>query len=158
MQRSITSFLVLFIAIPVQFSSTWTTVLWSIQLIIMNLISSKFNIKSVRLFSYLLFALILIKGIIWDMYNTAEMEPVLNSRFWSLGFIFISGYTTYFYFKNVQMDNVEKGIISLTYYTSLIIILLNINAEIFFGVNYYEKVFSSSYKTPVIFILWIHFF
>ena len=151
----VTSFLVLFIAIPVQFSSTWTTVLWSIQLIIMNLISSKFNIKSVRLFSYLLFALILIKGIIWDMYNTAEMEPVLNSRFWSLGFIFISGYTTYFYFKNVQMDNVEKGIISLTYYTSLIIILLNINAEIFFGVNYYEKVFSSSYKTPVIFILWI---
>ena len=69
--------------------------------------------------SYLLFALILIKGIIWDMYNTAEMEPVLNSRFWSLGFIFISGYTTYFYFKNVQMDTVEKGIISLTYYTSL---------------------------------------
>ena len=116
----VTSFLVLFIAIPVQFSSTWTTILWSIQLIIMNLISSKFNIKSVRLFSYLLFALILIKGIIWDMYNTAEMEPVLNSRFWSLGFIFISGYTTYFYFKNVQMDNVEKGIISLTYYLSLI--------------------------------------
>ena len=53
------------------------------------------------------------------------------------------------------MDSVEKGIISLTYYTSLIIILLNINAEIFFGVNYYENVFSSTYKTPVIFILWI---
>lgn len=152
---STTSFLVLFIAIPIQFSSTWTTILWSIQLIIMNVISSKFNIKSVRLFSYLLFALILIKGIIWDMYNTAEMEPLINSRFWSLGFIFISGYSTYFYFKNVQMDNIEKGIISLTYYTSLIIILLNINAEIFFGINYYENIFSTTYKTPVIFILWI---
>tara|TARA_B110000014_G_C20062264_1_gene553295 strand:+ start:233 stop:1144 length:912 start_codon:yes stop_codon:yes gene_type:complete len=89
------------------------------------------------------------------MYNTAEMEPLINSRFWSLSFIFISGYSTYFYFKNVQMDNIEKGIISLTYYTSLIIILLNINAEIFFGINYYENIFSTTYKTPVIFILWI---
>ena len=102
---SVASFLILFIAIPIQFSSTWTTILWSVQLMIMNVVSSKFKIKTVRLFSYLLFALILIKGIIWDMYNTADMNPVLNSRFWSLNFIFISGYTTYFYFKNVQKQS-----------------------------------------------------
>ncbi len=152
---AITSFIIFFISIPIQFSSSITTVFWSIQIIMISYLSYKFDISIGRKFSYLIFVLIIFKGFLWDLYNTNDMAPFINSRFLSLAFVFISGYTTYFLYKKLTLTNYETTINSSIYYLSILILLLVINSEIYFAINYFTNIFSSAYKTPLIFILWI---
>ena len=131
----ITGFLIIFISIPVQFSSSWTTILWAIQASIIIFVGFRQSIIHARILGYSILSLIIIKGLIWDFYNNENMLPVINSRFLSLLSVFVTSYFTYHIAKSFNLNNYEKIYNNFLYFISIILLILVINAEIYFTIN-----------------------
>ena len=104
----IAGFVIVFISIPVQFSSSWTTILWAMQAAIIIFVGFRQSIIQARILGYFILSLIIIKGLIWDFYNNEDMLPLINSRFLSLLSISITSYFSYHIAKNLNLINYEK--------------------------------------------------
>ena len=151
----ITGFLIIFISIPVQFSSSWTTILWAMQASVIIFIGFRKSIIQARILGYSILSLIIIKGLIWDFYNNENMIPVVNSRFLSLLSVFVTSYFTYYIAKNFNLNNYEKIYNNFLYFVSIILLILVINTEIYFTIKYFPTFISNTYQMPLTLMLWI---
>ena len=151
----ITGFLIIFISIPVQFSSSWTTILWAIQASIIIFVGFRQSIIHARILGYSILSLIIIKGLIWDFYNNENMLPVINSRFLSLLSVFVTSYFTYHIAKSFNLNNYEKIYNNFLYFISIILLILVINTEIYFTIKYFPTFISNTYQMPLTLMLWI---
>ena len=151
----ITGFLIVFISIPVQFSSSWTTILWAMQASTIIFIAFRQSIVQARILGYFILSLIIIKGLIWDFHNNEDMIPIINSRFLSLLSISVASYFSYHIAKNLNLNNYEKIYNNFLYFISIVLLILTVNAEIYYIIKYFPGFVSSTYQMPLTLMLWI---
>ena len=151
----IAGFLIIFISIPVQFSSSWTTILWAMQATIIIFVGFRQSIIQARILGYFILSLIIIKGLIWDFYNNEDMLPLINSRFLSLLSISITSYFSYHIAKNLNLINYEKIYNNFLYFISIILLILTVNGEIYYIIKYFPELISNTYQMPLTLMLWI---
>ena len=151
----IAGFLIIFISIPVQFSSSWTTILWAMQAAIIIFVGFRQSIIQARILGYFILSLIIIKGLIWDFYNNQDMLPLINSRFLSLLSISITSYFSYHIAKNLNLINYEKIYNNFLYFISIILLILTVNGEIYYIIKYFPELISNTYQMPLTLMLWI---
>ena len=151
----IAGFLIIFISIPVQFSSSWTTILWAMQAAIIIFVGFRQSIIQARILGYFILSLIIIKGLIWDFYNNEDMLPLINSRFLSLLSISITSYFSYHIAKNLNLINYEKIYNNFLYFISIILLILTVNGEIYYIIKYFPELISNTYQMPLTLMLWI---
>ena len=151
----IAGFLIIFISIPVQFSSSWTTILWAMQAAIIIFAGFRQSIIQARILGYFILSLIIIKGLIWDFYNNEDMLPLINSRFLSLLSISITSYFSYHIAKNLNLINYEKIYNNFLYFISIILLILTVNGEIYYIIKYFPELISNTYQMPLTLMLWI---
>jgi len=151
----ITGFLIIFISIPAQFSSSWTTMLWAMQASLIIFVGFRQSIIQPRILGYFILSLIIIKGLIWDFYNNENMIPIINTRFLSLLSIFVTSYLTYHIAQNFKLNNYEKIYNNFLYFVSIILLILVVNAEIYFTIKYFPAFIANTYQIPLILMLWM---
>ena len=151
----IAGFLIIFISIPVQFSSSWTTILWAMQAAIIIFVGFRQSIIQARILGYFILSLIIIKGLIWDFYNNEDMLPLINSRFLSLLSISVTSYFSYHIAKNLNLINYEKIYNNFLYFISIILLILTVNGEIYYIIKYFPELISNIYQMPLTLMLWI---
>ena len=151
----IAGFLIIFISIPVQFSSSWTTILWAMQAAMIIFVGFRQSIIQARILGYFILSLIIIKGLIWDFYNNEDMLPLINSRFLSLLSISITSYFSYHIAKNLNLINYEKIYNNFLYFISIILLILTVNGEIYYIIKYFPELISNTYQMPLTLMLWI---